>query len=265
MKTKALNNNTRIYSLIIFIYFCFASQSYLVAQNYYIPSHEDSLALEEVIVEKYYISNPNDSLDKTLPVGSVTYRVFIKMKPGYKLQMVYGDSKHELSIKTSTYFYNDSICGAETAFQVDAKKIHIGNVALDSWITLAAANRIHVGIQKSEDTGGGFVANRESLFKNDGFANGTMPNFQVFNIDLKAFGFNNKDSIFSSNNSAWAALGGVQGSTDSNCVLIAQLTTNGYLSFELNIQIGTPTGGFVKFVAKNPSNSEIQFNGLKIN
>ena len=45
-------------------------------------------------------------------------------------------------------------------------------------------------------------------------------------------------------------------------VLIAQLTTNGKLSFELNLQIGTPTGGTIQFVAKNPEGNELKFKQL---
>ena len=43
--------------------------------------------LDSIIVEKYYISDLNDkSVDATggvLPVGSVTYRIYVDMKPGY--------------------------------------------------------------------------------------------------------------------------------------------------------------------------------------
>ena len=79
--------------------------------------------------------------------------------------------------------------------------------------------------------------------------------------------FNNDSTAakFSANNGGWAALGGVKGPTSENRVLIAQLTTNGKLSFRINIQIGTPTGGSLKFVAKNPEGMEIKFNGLEYN
>jgi hypothetical protein len=66
--------------------------------------------LEDIIVEKYYISDANDatvnSAGGVLPVGSVTYRIFVDMLPNYILQSVYGDPNHELRIQTSTLFFN---------------------------------------------------------------------------------------------------------------------------------------------------------------
>ena len=59
--------------------------------------------LEQVIVEKYYISNAADEaaadVDATdmgypigaLPVGSVTYRIYADLLPDYKLQAVYAE------------------------------------------------------------------------------------------------------------------------------------------------------------------------------
>jgi hypothetical protein len=52
-------------------------------------------------------------------------------------------------------------------------------------------------------------------------------------------------------------LGG-KGQTPENRVLLAQLTTNGKLSFELNLQIGATNGTIIQFVAKNPKGAEIQ-------
>jgi hypothetical protein len=152
---------------------------------------------------------------------------------------------------------------AETGFNVDAKKLHKGAVALDSWITMGAASHLHTGIPRSEDDSiFSFITNRYPLSKVDGLTNGVLPDFQVFKIDLRFFDNDSTARDFTVNDGAWAAMGGVKGPTPENRVLIAQLTTNGKLSFELNVQIGTPTGGFVQFVAKNPEGSEIKFEGL---
>jgi hypothetical protein len=241
----------------------------IIAQENYILSHLDSLALENVIVEKYYVSDTNDYTDSTLnaiPKGAITYRIFIDMKPGYSLQVVYGDVKHELFLRTSTKFFNDNACYAETGFNIDAKKLHIGTVALDSWITMGAASRLHTGIPRAEDNDGySFITNRGSLSKTDGLTKGNLPDFKLFNLDLSFFRNDSTASDFSTNNGAWAALGGVKGPTPVNRVLIAQLTTNGKLSFGLNVQLGTPTGDYIQFVAKNPEGSEMQFEGLTLN
>jgi len=255
--------------VLIYTYILVANSSLSFAQASNTISHDDSLALENVIVEKYYEYIPGDYTDTipdTYPKGATTYRIYIDMKPGYSLQAVYGTPKHELFLKTSTTFFNDPTCLAETGFNIDAKKLHLGAVALDSWITMGAASRLHTGILKSEDDSlYSFVRNRKSLNNVDGLTKGVLPNFQVFNIDLKVFNNDSTASIFSTNDAAWAAMGGVKGPTPENRVLIAQLTTTGKLSFALNVQIGIPTGGSVKFVANNPEGSEIKFEGLNQN
>ena len=239
----------------------------LSAQENYTITHNDSLALESIMVEKYYVSDSTDNIDTTadaLPKGAVTYRIFIDMKPGYSLQLVYGNKDHELVIETSTTFFNNQECRAETGFNIDAKQLHTGTFALDSWITMGAASRLHTGIPRAEDNDGfSFITNRNSLNKIDGLTKGVLPNFQIFNLEMKFFGTDRNASKFQTNNGGWAALGlGVKGPTPENRVLIAQLTTNGNLSFKLNVQIGTPTGGYVKFVADNPVGSEMKFDSL---
>ena len=238
----------------------------LLAQQNHSITRSDSLALENIIVEKYYVYNSgdyNDTITDVLPGGAVTYRIFVDMKPGYSLQVVYGNQKHELFFKTSTTFFNNMECRAETGFNIDAKRLNEGTIALDSWITMGAASRLHTGILRSEDKdGSSFVKNRNSLNTADGLTKGTLPKFQIFNLDLNFFNNDSTASYFSVSNGAWAALGGVKGTTEENRVLIAQLTTNGKLTFGLNVQIGTPEGGVVQFVAKNPEGAEIQFSGL---
>ena len=251
----------------LFCMYIFSAMNTIHAQEKYIITHEDSLALENVITEQYYISDSIDLADTNggvLPKGAITYRIYIDMKPGYSLQLVYGNQKHELSIITTTNFFNNRECRALTGFNVDARRINDNSVALDSWITMGAATRLHTGILKSDDKDGSIIK-RASLDKTDGLTKGELPNFKIFNLDLNFFNDPKNASKFSTNNGGWAAPGGVKGPTNENRVLIAQLTTNGKLMFELNVQIGTPSGGYVQFVAKNPEESEIQFNKLNYN
>jgi len=262
--------------LKLIFHFCFSLCTLLALTNIslyaqndqykYVITHNDSLALEKVIVENYYVSDSsdyNDSTKNSLPKGSITYRIFIDMKPGYNLQLVYGSPTHELFIETTTKFYNDVNTDALTGFNVDYKKLSNGNTALDSWITMGAAARGLTGIPRSEDTNGlSFITNRTSLKQSDGLCKAVLPDFQLYNLSLNFFNDTSNAVRFATNDGGWAAPGGVKGPSPENRVLIAQLTTNGKLSFELNVQIGTPNGGWVKFVAKNPLGSEIQFNGL---
>jgi hypothetical protein len=269
---KRRETKTGIRNALIFLAF----YSYLIlsgkpvfAQEAYSITHADSMALENVIVEKYYVADANDFTDTSasvLPEGAVTYRIFIDIKPGYSLQVVYGDKNHELFIKTSTIFFNDKECFAETGFNIDAKKLHLGTVALDSWITMGAATRIHTGILRTEDNDGfSLITNRETLNKKDGLTKAVLPAFRIFNLDLSLFRADSLANNFSTNNGGWAATGGVKGPTPENRVLIAQLTTTGKLTFGLNVQIGTPTGGYIQFVSNNPIGSEIQFQSLTLN
>ena len=115
------------FSFLILFYLIIICSISSKAQNTYVLTHDDSLALKEVIVEKYYVADSTDYIDTTggaLPKGSVTYRIYIGMKPGYKLQMVYGDPKHELEIKTTTKFFNNSICEAALGYNISTKEIN---------------------------------------------------------------------------------------------------------------------------------------------
>jgi len=259
------NINKGILLVIFSLTILFIDSYFLQAQEQYIPTHEDSTALENVIVETYYVADSSDYIDTTggiLPRGSVTYRIYIDMKPGYALQMVYGDKMHELFIKTSTSFFNNQFCLAITGFNIHNKEVNLNSVALDSWITMGAATRLHTGILKSDDKDGS-ILKRTSLSKADGLTDGVFPTFKAFNIDLDFFKNRKDASRFSTQNGAWYALEGVKGPDENNRVLIAQLTTNGKLSFDLNVQLRTITkGGWVKFVANNPGKYEVQHNGL---
>ncbi|MFZ4399189.1 MAG: hypothetical protein ACOYO1_04070 [Bacteroidales bacterium] len=253
----------------LFFLFLFFLNSLLSAQNIQdkiILTHDDSLALENVIVEKYYFSDStdySDTLKNALPIGSITYRIFIDMKPEYKLQLVYGNKNHELNIETSTSIFNDMEADAVTGFNINTKYIYKGNIALDSWITMGAASRGFTGIPRVEDKDEiSLITNRESFKKADGLTKAILPNFTVYNLNLKPFEYDTTASRFSTNNGGWAAPGGAKGPNADNKVLIAQITTNGKLSFKLNVQIGTPTGGYIKFVADKPEENEIQFVGL---
>jgi hypothetical protein len=49
---------------------------------------------------------------------------------------------------------------------------------------------------------------------------------------------------------------------NTNKIIIAQLTTNGDLYFELNVQLGSPDGKIQRYVAKNPSEKELTHKDL---
>ncbi len=238
--------------------------------------------LENIIVEKYYVSNAADSIGSTgtLPVGSVTYRVYADMLPGYKFQALYGVSNHTLLINSSTTFFNNEDYGATSPQGISVNNTKKNTVMLDSWFSVGGTAVGKSGVLKSEDTDGS-IGNSNGLLTNndpstgiqilvqDGMA-AVAPESPTFvglnntgNGDLGVFdGVSLVGGLFSTSNGSIASLNGSSGPTATNRVLIGQFTTNGVFHFELNIQIGTPTGGTQNYVASSPVGSEITIPSL---
>lgn len=236
--------------------------------------------LEGIIVEKYYVSNAADSIGSIglLPAGSVTYRIFADMLPGYKFQAIYGVSGHPFLLNTSTAFFNNEDRGKTTG-SIGSGFINDNSVALDSWFSVGGAAAGNMGILKNEDdgianliTGNTILMNSDTsagiaLTTQDGIVAGTPVTVTFVGIsasDLNVFNTtSNFGNSFSTSNGSIAALGGSVGPIPAtNKVLIGQFTTNGIFHFELNIQIGTPGGGTENYVASNPSGAEISIPSL---
>ncbi len=231
-------------------------------------TEDNRKALESIIVEKYYTSTKQDAKDTIggfLEAGSVVYRIYVNLKPGYHLQAVYAVPKHEFFLKTTTKFYNNKEGGAKSADLINDKHINDNNVALDSWLTIGVATEKRFGVLKSEDKDGS-ILKRKGLDKNDGlYLAGQTQKLLLFGLDLSFFDNEKDASYFHSNNGSWATIGGgkAQGEMkEGNKVLIGQLTTTGKLSFEFNLQVGAPNGATIQFVAKNPEGSEVEFKQL---
>ncbi len=246
--------------------------------------------LENIIVEKFYVSDANDTNANAaggiLPVGSVTYRIFADMLPGYKFQAAYGINNpvHELRLETTTLFWNNEDRGATSPTYTKAQSA-MNTVMLDSWLSVGAACTGQLGIMKVNDDGVATVVNNFTpqvlqntdtsagipVSQQDGMVSGTPEPVTAVGISTEIMVFDNQNDgtngpVFSTINGSWASLNGSVGPDSAdNKVLIAQITTNGVFSFELNIQIGTPTGGVENYVAKNPSGNEIQLASLTYN
>lgn len=227
-------------------------------------SKEDLSALEDIIIEKYYVSSEADAQDTsggTLPKGSVTYRIYADLRPGYNLQAVYGMPEHPLIISTTTKFFNTSL-GGQTGQQIETKKINEGKIALDSWVTIGPATSSLYGIPKADDKDGSIIT-RVTLDKEDGLTQDRdVQKLLYYGTDLSFFDNEKDASVFRIDNGSWATINSGKTKTPENRVLIAQLTTDGKLSFELNMQIGTPAGGTVQYVAKGAKGAEIKFGKL---
>jgi hypothetical protein len=237
--------------------------------------------LEKIFVERYYVTDSNDSMYSipTLPVGSVTYRIYADLLPGYKVQSIFGSIQHQLVMSTTTYFFNQSDYGS-TLPTFSANNAKKNTVMIDSWLSTGGACNGYLGIPKTGDNGvGNFVnSNVPQLLQNnapqagipltiqDGMYAGSVPSTITLGlsglIDVFGDGSTNGNQFYV-NNGAWSCLSGASGPIPStNQVLIAQITTNGTFHFELNIQIGTPSLGTEIYVSSNPAVGELTIPSL---
>lgn len=241
--------------------------------------------LENIIVEKYYISSEKD-IAKTggiLPKGSVTYRIYVDMLPGYRFQAAFGIPGHELKLATTTTFFNNEDFGSYIPTVIPYRTLSNNTVMLDSWLTAGAVCENNWGVLKIEDDESNTIVNKDKILQNenhaagiplkqrDGFYSGVIPRITFFGIDSLAMHFfGNRNiatapTVFSTENGSWATMEGTNGPTPENRVLIAQLTTDGIFSFELNIQIGRPGESVERYVAKNPVADEMLLKSLIYN
>ena len=237
--------------------------------------------LEGIVVEKFYVSTKADNAGKLysgdLPEGSVTYRIYVDLKPGYRFQAAYGSPQHPLVIESTENFYNHLENG-NIQPNIIPERTYKKNIALlDSWLSAGACAEGHLGILKEYDDTisdkfigfekGYFKGKKKSvpLYELDGMKRSAVlpvPTFFQMDFLSKVIGTTTSDKRIYSDNGAWAALGkGAVGadSLSTNCVLIAQLTTVGELSFELNLLIGAPNGSSQKYVARNPITEESEW------
>ncbi len=244
--------------------------------------------LENVIIEKYYVSDAKDAMDVQyitdavgtvtdsvfLETGSVTYRIYIQLSPGYMLSKVYGDANHALKFSSSAGFFNNISRGVSFGKDLANSRLQYNTVALDSWITLGLAGRTLSGVLKPDDTDGSIVGGAHNksgmLANNDASAgipltssDGLVPLVAAPSVWLQSGFVSNAgddSTIFGSlvkknqfiSNSAFLQNSGVTGAISGiNKVILAQLTTKGDISFELNIQVQKTDGSSsVNYVAR---------------
>lgn len=223
------------------------------------------VGLEGIVVEKYYVSNLADSTDAgdngavyPLHVGSTTYRVYANLLPGYKIIQLFGSPQHTLNVHTSTAFYNDPNYGFKVYQATSVNNTKKNTTLIDSYFTIGGVANGLCGVLKTEDTDGTIGNNQGILANNDATAglpltgmngvDGLMPGAPII---PNVLGITNELDIFdqtvgndfTSNGAAIAALGGMDGVTPSNHVLLGQFTTDGIFSFHLNLQLSTPVAG----------------------
>lgn len=252
--------------------------------------------LQKVIVEKYYISDANDATDTLgggINIGSTTYRIYVDLAPGSLLKKIYGDANHPFSIQSTAPFFNHESDGQTFAKDYVKNRYLEGTVALDSWITLGQttktqAGKTYFGISKNQDVDGSFIGGTNNDGGSELISNGLLSNndplagipltqsdgmdtmvtipttwthFGVLDFttgnDSTIFGSLQSSNEFTSNN-FFLANSGVSGVIpDSNQVLVAQLTTSGDLTFQLNIEVDVWNGSSMETISYVSSNDTI--------
>jgi len=265
--------------------------------------------LQQILIEKYYVSNAVDSSNAstaasnagyptgTLPAGTITWRIYADLEPGWGVQSVYGVNGHPLELSTTTTFYNHP-SGNTTGGPLPTSSSSIlasGTTFLDSYISCGGVATNRFGVVKSEDnsaatpTGGGanlnfspsgVLANNDTsiglpLTTADGMYN-TVSNPALLALTLLGdiaaesqvallTDGSVTGNLFASSNCTWGVLGEQVGAfpSGSNRVLIGQFTTKGQFTYKLNLQLRNTTNFQVRnFVYSNPVGNEILFPSL---
>jgi hypothetical protein len=223
--------------------------------------------LEKVIVEKYYISDSSDTLDSFgsfLPEGAVTYRIFADLEEGFALKSLHGDTNHPFIINSSDNFFNHQGFGSYYGYSIKDPFFKLGNMPLDSWLTLGYSSNNYMGIPKDIDPDTSIVGgenNMDNMLKNDNEDAGipvfkkdgnvlSDSSYTTFKLSSSiadtVFGSKVNGNLFYYNNDNKETKGdilvsnldyGMVGPTTDNIILIGQLTTKGNLSFEMNLEI----------------------------
>jgi hypothetical protein len=234
--------------------------------------------LEGIIVEKYYVSDEADAADaeenfavSPLNVGSVTYRVYADLAPDYKFIQSFGSETHPWIIETTSTFYNDPNYGFSAYEGTSVNNTRKNTTMIDSYLSVGGVANGKVGVLKIEDTDG-TIGNQQGILANnntavgapitgpdgvDGLMDGTniTPNTLGISTAIEVFD-QTPGSSFMTTNGTIVALGGSQGVTASNHVLLGQFTTDGTFSFKWNLQILAPDGDDEIYVAENPIGTE---------
>lgn len=230
--------------------------------------HAMAQGIERVFVETYAVTPRPDGAPLT------TYRIYVDLAPGQQLQMVYGDEHHPLWIRTTTTFFNDTTNGEAFADRINADRLGRFPLALDSWLSLGAASSAHIGVPLADDHDGSVLecppyagangldgVQHTPICVADGLQrDSTLKEVTPFNFTPGCLGRSDCAEV-ATNNGAWAVLGGVKSATEANMFLVAQLSTTGTLSFQLNFQVAGPDRKPVKYVASDAAEGEVLFTG----
>jgi hypothetical protein len=244
-------------------------------------------AIENLIVETYYISDENDATDVdggNLPEGSITYRVFLDLAADVELTQIFSNANHTWFIESTELIWNNIDRGETLGNQIGDNRLDENTVALDSYITFGAASDAHFGLPKDLDTDGSIIGGVNNDGGSESIEGGLLVNTnaqmglalteadgllsvdetdipeinagllselnQVFQDEVNA-------NFYATNSETLQFPEGVSGVTNENIILIAQITTTGELAFNFNVEIRNAEGALVRYVAQNALENEV--------
>lgn len=249
--------------------------SFIVFIGFMLLSNQIQSQIENVVVETYYISDAQDATDTLgghLEIGSKTYRIYLDLETGVKLRKIYGDQNHPLIFNSTESFFNNKVDGQSFGKDFTKTRLQENTVALDSWLTLGQTTRVSTktafGVLKVNDDDGSFIGGTNNDGGSEAISTGLLINSDpeagiplttadgmdtltstpeawadygirnsITQADSSIFGSIITGNHFESRN-AYLTNSGVTGVDASlNHILIAQLTTKGTLSFEINIEL----------------------------
>lgn len=218
--------------------------------------------IEGVLVERYHVwmsASPGAA-----PL--VTYRIYLDLAPGHSLLTVFGEKGRNLFFRTTTRFFNDTLNGGSAGERIDPERLRQFPLALDSWLALGFATSAHKAVPLHLDEDGSVLGKPDrkhagagydaALLKRDGLAAAQrvpeVMNLYISTSYLDRLG----GDLIETSVGAYGTMGSVAGATEENMVLIAQLTTDGELSYAINAAIRAPDGGIIKHLAYPASASD---------
>jgi hypothetical protein len=238
-------------------------------------------ALEDVIVEPWYTTTAGELGIENVPDTTTftSYRIYIDLAEDYVLQAIFGNRTHALHLGSTGTVYNCATNGVNTGNYIDPRRMTRDNLILDSFITMKSVSNWHYAVpleddhdgsvlcdaEKSDTDHSGTMAERFCKLEKDGLLKGEPIPVEVILMDLYGWKDSTDSARISTNNGAWAVRQGVVGPTEKNRVLVAQITTDGDIFFEFNLQVNVPSGGPEQYVARDASGNEELFEKLRYN
>lgn len=211
--------------------------------------------IEGVLVERYHAA-PGNTADAS---PMVTYRIFLDLSPGHELVSVFGERGRNLFFRTTTRFFNDTVNGAGGGERIDPELLRSYPAAIDSWLAFGFATDRHKAVPLPLDQDGSLLAPPKKRARGAWYgpelhaADGLAPAARVPEVLLlhitTSYLEKLSGQLIETEVGAYGVRGTVKGATEENMVLIAQLTTDGELSYAINAAVKAPDGTITKHLA----------------